>query len=94
VPADVIEAAGITQVSEAAVLSPNTRVAELSARRVSNPFVRGIGSSPANPGITTFIDGVPQLNSSSSNIELLDIEQIEVVRGPQSALFGGTRSVA
>jgi iron complex outermembrane recepter protein len=88
VPADVIEAAGITMVSEAAVLSPNTRVAELSARRVSNPFVRGIGSSPANPGITTFIDGVPQLNSSSSNIELLDIEQIEVVRGPQSALFG------
>ena len=88
VPADVIETAGITMVSEAAVLSPNTRVAELSARRVSNPFVRGIGSSPANPGITTFIDGVPQLNSSSSNIELLDVDQIEVVRGPQSSLFG------
>ncbi|MGE5199200.1 MAG: TonB-dependent receptor, partial [Rhodospirillaceae bacterium] len=88
VSADEIAAAGITMVSEAAVLSPNTRVAELSARRVSNPFVRGIGSSPSNPGITTFIDGVPQLNSSSSNIELLDVEQIEVVRGPQSALFG------
>jgi iron complex outermembrane receptor protein len=88
VPDEVIETAGITMVSEAAVFSPNTRVAELSARRVSNPFVRGIGSSPANPGITTFIDGVPQLNSSSSSIELLDVEQIEVVRGPQSALFG------
>jgi iron complex outermembrane receptor protein len=75
-------------VSEAAAFSPNTRIAELSARRVSNPFVRGIGSSPSNPGIMTFIDGVPQLNSSSSSIELLDIEQIEVVRGPQSALFG------
>jgi iron complex outermembrane receptor protein len=83
-----IEAAGISTVGEAAVWSPNTRVAELSARRVSNPFVRGIGSSPANPGITTFIDGVPQLNSSSSSIELLDIEQVEIVRGPQSALFG------
>jgi len=88
VPGDIIQAAGITMVSEAAVLSPNTRVAELSARRVSNPFVRGIGSSPANPGVSTFIDGVPQLNSSSSSIELLDVEQIEVVRGPQSALFG------
>jgi iron complex outermembrane receptor protein len=85
---EIIEAAGIAAVSEAAVLSPNTRVAELSARRVSNPFVRGIGSSPTNPGITTFIDGVPQLNSSSSSIELLDVEQIEIVRGPQSALFG------
>ena len=88
VTGETIEAAGISTVGEAAVWSPNTRVAELSARRVSNPFVRGIGSSPANPGITTFIDGVPQLNSSSSSIELLDIEQIEVVRGPQSALFG------
>jgi len=77
-------------VSEAAVFSPNTRVAELSARRVSNPFVRGIGSSPANPGITTFIDGVPQLNSSSSSIELLDIEQIEVVRARRARCSAGT----
>ena len=88
VSGEVIAAAGITTVSEAAVFSPNTRVAELSARKISNPFVRGIGSSPSNPGITTFIDGVPQLNSNSSSIELLDIEQIEFVRGPQSALFG------
>jgi iron complex outermembrane receptor protein len=88
VSADVIAAAGIAMVSEAAVLSPNTRVVEMSARRASNPFMRGVGSSPANPGITTFIDGVPQLNSSSSNIELLDVGQIEFVRGPQGALFG------
>jgi iron complex outermembrane receptor protein len=31
---------------------------------------------------------VPQLNSNSSNIELLDVNQIEFVRGPQSPLFG------
>jgi len=31
---------------------------------------------------------VPQLNSNSSNIELLDVSQIEFVRGPQSPLFG------
>ena len=43
---------------------------------------------PANPGVTTYIDGVPQLNTNSSSIELLDVDQIEFVRGPQSALFG------
>jgi iron complex outermembrane recepter protein len=85
---DRIESAGISSVSDAAVFSPNTHFAELGARRISNAFIRGIGASPANPGITTYIDGVPQLNSSSSSVELLDVEQIEFVRGPQSALFG------
>ena len=80
--------AGFGSVSDAVVFSPNSRVVELSARKISNLFVRGIGSSPSNPGITTYIDGVPQLNSNSSNIELLDVAQIEFVRGPQSALFG------
>ena len=58
------------------------------ARKLSNAFVRGVGSSPANPGVTTYIDGVPQLNANSSNIEFTGVEQVEFVRGPQSALFG------
>jgi iron complex outermembrane receptor protein len=55
---------------------------------LSTARFRGIGSSPNNPGITTYIDGVPQLNANSSSIELLDVNQVEFVRGPQSALFG------
>ena len=31
---------------------------------------------------------MPQLSANSSSIELLDVNQIEFVRGPQSALFG------
>ena len=67
---------------------PNTWFNEFSARKLSNPRFRGIGSSPNNPGVTTIIDGVPQLNANSSSLELADVEQIEFVRGPQSALFG------
>jgi iron complex outermembrane receptor protein len=88
VTAEAMARTGIDSVAEAAVLSPNTRVVELSARKFSNPLVRGIGSSPQNPGVTTYIDGVPQLNSNSSGVELLDVERIEFVRGPQGALFG------
>ena len=58
------------------------------ARKLSNARFRGVGSSPSNPGVTTYIDGVPQLNANSSSLELIDIDQIEFVRGPQSALFG------
>jgi iron complex outermembrane receptor protein len=74
--------------SEAGWFSPNIFFSEFSARKLSNARFRGVGSSPANPGITSYIDGVAQLNASSSSIEFLDIDQVEFVRGPQSALFG------
>ena len=88
VPAETLESAGIRIVSEAAIFAPNTYFTESSARKLSNASFRGIGSSPSNPAITTYFDGVPQLNANTSSIELLDIQQIEFVRGPQSALFG------
>ncbi|MEX2662913.1 MAG: TonB-dependent receptor [Vicinamibacterales bacterium] len=77
-----------SSVSDAGIYSPNTYFSEFTARKLTNPRFRGIGASPANPSITTFVDGVPLLNANASNIELMDVEQIEFVRGPQSALFG------
>ena len=89
VTADTIDEAGIRSISEAAQYAPNTFFSELSARKLSIPTFRGIGSSnPNNPGVTTYIDGVPQLNANSSSIELIGLNQIEFVRGPQSTLFG------
>ena len=85
---DMIANAGISIVSDAAMYAPNTYFSEFTARALSFARFRGIGSSPANPGITTYIDGVPQLNTNSSSIDFLDVEQVEFVRGPQSALFG------
>ena len=80
--------AGVGLVRDAAIYSPNTQFSDFTARKLSNPRFRGVGSSPANPSITTYFDGVPQLNSNTSSIDLLDVEQVEFVRGPQSALFG------
>lgn len=88
VTAETIASAGLRAVTDAAIFAPNTVFTEFTARKVSNARFRGIGSSPGNPAITTYFDGVPQLNSNSSNIELLDVDQIEFVRGPQSPLFG------
>src|SRR5688572_1281811 len=85
---DTLINAGVTLVREAAMYAPNTYFTDFTARKLSNPRFRGIGSSPANPAVTINIDGVPQLNSNSSSIELLDVSQVEFVRGPQSALFG------
>ncbi len=88
VTADTIAGSGLLTLTEAAIFAPNTVFTEFTARKVSNARFRGIGSSPGNPAITTYLDGVPQLNSNSSNIELIDVNQVEFVRGPQSPLFG------
>ncbi|OFV94567.1 MAG: hypothetical protein A3G76_08685 [Acidobacteria bacterium RIFCSPLOWO2_12_FULL_65_11] len=88
VTGDTLQNAGVRSVSEAAQFAPNTFFNEFTARKLSNPRFRGVGSSPNNPSVTTYIDGVPQLNANSSSIELIDVDQIEFVRGPQSALFG------
>lgn len=88
VPSEWLRAANVTFVSDAALFAPNTVFTEFTARKLSNARVRGVGSSPANPAITTYIDGVPQLNANASSVEFAAIDQVEFVRGPQSALFG------
>jgi len=85
---EMLAGGGERTLREASIFSPNTYFSDFTARKLSNPRFRGIGSSPANPAITTNFDGVPQLNSNTSSIDLLDVEQIEFIRGPQSALFG------
>jgi iron complex outermembrane receptor protein len=88
VPAETLWDAKISFVGEAAMYAPNVWFNEFTARKLSNAYVRGIGSSPGNPGVTTYIDGVPQLNANASSVEFTGVEQVEFVRGPQSALFG------
>jgi iron complex outermembrane receptor protein len=88
VTTETIEQADIQRIKQAENYSPNTFINEFTARALSNPFFRGIGGSPQNPGVTTFIDGVPQLNTFSANREFVDVDQIEFVRGPQGPLFG------
>jgi iron complex outermembrane receptor protein len=85
---ETLEAAAVRSVSDAAIYAPNTFFNEFSARKLSNARFRGVGSSPSNPGVTTYIDGVPQLNANSSSLELVAVDQVDFVRGPLSALYG------
>lgn len=88
ITSDMLARIGASIVSDAVLQVPNSVFTEFTARKLSNARFRGLGSSPANPAITTFVDGVPVLNANASSMELIDVDQIEFVRGPQSALFG------
>jgi iron complex outermembrane recepter protein len=88
ITAEMLARAGVAIVSDAVLTVPNSVFTEFTARKLSNARFRGLGSSPANPAVTTFVDGVPVLNANASSMELIDVDQVEFVRGPQSALFG------
>ena len=57
VTTDWLRLGDIRFISDAAIYSPNTFYSDFTARKLVNPRFRGLGSSPANPAITTFIDG-------------------------------------
>jgi iron complex outermembrane receptor protein len=55
-------------------------------------FIRGVGQPDfiitKDPGVGIYVDGVYLARAPGSVLELLDIERIEVLRGPQGTLFG------
>lgn len=85
---DEIQSAGIHDLRDASSAVPNLTMGNFSVRRLTFPYLRGVGSGRNSPAVTTVIDGVPQLSYATANQELLDIERIEFLRGPQGALYG------
>ncbi len=83
-----LASAGARDLRDAASGTPNLTLADFSSRQLTFPYVRGIGSGQNDPGVATYIDGVPQLSYITANQELLDADRVEFLRGPQGALYG------
>src|SRR2546422_10051450 len=79
---DTLTAAGLSSVSQAGWFAPNTFFNEFTARKLSNPRFRGVGSSPNKPRLTSHIHRAPPPKPNSSRNELLDVEQGEFRPGP------------
>jgi len=76
---------GLKKVS---ALAPNFFIPDYGSRMTSSIYVRGLGTRIEQPTVTMNIDNVPLLNKDCYDTELVDIERIEVLRGPQSTLYG------
>jgi len=75
---------------------PSATFRQQGGNKDSTIFVRGIGTISTSPGVeptvSTVVDGVVYARPGQATIDLLDIDRIEVLRGPQGTLFGKNAS--
>src|SRR3970040_65180 len=96
VTAQAIEDRGLTNVAQISDFTPNVQMDGRSpfsgSSSVLSPYVRGIGQNDfafnLEPGVGVYVDGVYLARTIGANVDLLDIDRIEVLKGPQGTLFG------
>ncbi len=91
VTGDVIASRNYSDLQDLTDVVPNVFVAEGGA--ADNLFIRGIGSGPNlgfEQSVGTFVDGVYFGRGRHSRAQFMDLERVEVLKGPQSILFGNS----
>lgn len=87
---DDIERHRIERINRVASLTPNLRFSDDQEVGVSTLVIRGIRQNrgTGQPPVSFRIDGVSATNNLLTTQELFDIESVDVLRGPQGALYG------
>ena len=92
----VIEKAAIVDLNDLQSIVPSLRIGQYQTSANTNFVIRGFGNGDNNAGIEpsvgVFIDGVYRSRSAAQIADLPNIERVEVLRGPQSTLFGKNAS--
>ena len=96
VSAQKLEKQNVDNISEIATFTPNLTfdttapVSGVSSGAIV--FIRGVGQTDfqltTDPGVGTYVDGVYASRSVGGVLDVLDLERVEVLRGPQGTLFG------
>ncbi|MEO0575564.1 MAG: TonB-dependent receptor [Pseudomonadota bacterium] len=86
-----IERSTMQSMEDIAAYTPGLTFNSFSAGNYAIPTIRGVAQTDITNienNVSTFLNGIYLSNKSGLDISLLDLERIEVVKGPQSALYG------
>lgn len=90
-----IERRNIESLGDLASATPGLYFESFNAGSVGTPVIRGLSQQnlggfdqQISNNVGRFINGVYQTNRNAAELELLDIERVEVIKGPVSALYG------
>lgn len=83
-----LEEVGAVSMKGISDMVPNFYIPDYGSRITSSIYVRGIGARMDQPAVGLSVDNVPFLNKNAYDFDLADIASVEMLRGPQSTLFG------
>ena len=91
---EALEARAITNLEDIGRYVPNMQFFPngIAGGSSGQPFIRGVGQFDfmitTDPGVAIYLDGVYLARSLGNLLDLVDVERIEVLRGPQGTLYG------
>jgi iron complex outermembrane receptor protein len=92
ITADAMEAQGIYTIEQITEFVPNVVMTDDQRTNDTRMFVRGIGGGVSHPasvfGVGMYVDGHYLAGSLGAFMSTVDVERVEVLRGPQGTLFG------
>ncbi|NLZ72624.1 MAG: TonB-dependent receptor [Bacteroidales bacterium] len=83
-----MQALQIHNLKDISAIAPNIFIPNYGSKLTSAIYIRGIGSRINTPSVGLYVDNVPFLSQSSFDFNYSDIERIDILRGPQSTLYG------
>ena len=89
--ANTLEEANVRNLRDVAYLTPGLVITSGGSEFGVNPIIRGqtnLNGGGGDPNVPVFFDGVYVQNSTAITVGLIDVERIEVVKGPVSSLYG------
>jgi iron complex outermembrane receptor protein len=93
VDADALERQGVNNIQQLTHLAPSTQVLSPNGRNTAIT-IRGLGASYGlandglEQGVGVYVDQVYNSRPATATFDFIDIERVEVLRGPQGTLFG------
>jgi iron complex outermembrane recepter protein len=96
ISAETLKEKGITSIDQLSNFAPNVNLdagAPFSGSdTVLSAYIRGIGQDDfafnLDPGVGVYVDGVYLARSVGANTTMLDVDRVEILKGPQGTLFG------
>ncbi len=88
VGASLLKQERVLSIKDLSAVVPNFYQPDYGSKMTSSIYVRGFGARIDQPIIGLTVDGVPFLNKNNYDFDMLDVARVELLRGPQSTLYG------